>query len=42
MGSFLGKGCRVSGKTVDQRCPGLRFFDPSLFARYFSFLVSKK
>ena len=21
---------RVSGKTVDQRCPGLRFFDPSL------------
>ena len=30
MGSFLAKGGRVSGKTVDQRCPGLRFFDPSL------------
>ena len=30
MGSFLAKGSRVSGKTVDQRCPGLRFFDPSL------------
>ena len=31
MGSFLAKGSRVSGSlTVDQRCPGLRFFDPSL------------
>ena len=29
MGSFLAKGSRVSRKTVDQRCPGLRFFDPS-------------
>ena len=30
MGSFLAKGGRVSGKTVDERCPGLRFLDPSL------------
>ena len=30
MGSFLAKGGRVPGKTVDQRCPDLNFDDPSL------------
>ena len=30
MGSFLAKKGRVSGKTVDQRCPDLKFLDPSL------------
>ena len=30
MGSFLAKGGRVSGKTVDQRCPDFKCLDPSL------------
>ena len=30
MGSFLAQGSRVSGKTVDQRCPDFEFLDPSL------------
>ena len=30
MGSFSAKGSRVLGKTVDQRCPDLKFSDPSL------------
>ena len=30
MGSFLAKGSRVLGKTVDQRCPDFNFLDPSL------------
>ena len=30
MGSFLAKGGRVSGKTVDQICPDFKFLDPSL------------
>ena len=30
MGSFLAKGGRVSGKTVDQICSDFKFLDPSL------------
>ena len=30
MGSFLAKGGRVSGKTVDQRCLDLKFADHPL------------
>ena len=42
MGSFLAKGGRVLGKTVDQICPGFQIFGPFPFARCFSFLVSEK
>ena len=32
MGSFLAKGGRVLGKTVDQRCPDSKIVDPSLLS----------